>query len=150
METFTLNNGILKAVFLSYGAILHELWIKNKNGSTIDIIQGLQKPEDYLNDSWSRGAIIGRYAGRLENPIMIEEKSISIENNQGVLLHSGQSGWNTKEWEVIHDKKPNSIRFKYRCNEGNSGFPGNIEAEINYRLKDNRICLDYFLSLIHI
>ena len=87
METFTLNNGILKAVFLSYGAILHELWIKNKNGSTINIIQGLQKPEDYLNDSWSRGAIIGRYAGRLENPIMIEEKSISIENNQGVLLH---------------------------------------------------------------
>ena len=146
METFTLNNGILKAVFLSYGAILHELWIKNKNGSTINIIQGLQKPEDYLNDSWSRGAIIGRYAGRLENPIMIEEKSISIENNQGVLLHGGQSGWNTKEWEVIHDKKPNSIRFKYRCNEGNSGFPGNIEAEINYTLKDNRICLDYFAT----
>ena len=77
---------------------------------------------------------------------MIEEKSISIENNQGVLLHGGQSGWNTKEWEVIHDKKPNSIRFKYRCNEGNSGFPGNIEAEINYTLKDNRICLDYFAT----
>ena len=42
---------------------------------------------------------------------MIEEKSISIENNQGVLLHSGQSGLNTKEWEVIQNKKPNSIRL---------------------------------------
>ena len=104
MDTFTLNNGILKAVFLSYGAILHELWIKNKNGNPINMIQELQKPEDYLNDSWSRGAIIEKYVGRLENPIMIEEKSISIDNNQWVLLHSGQSGWNTKEWEVIDDK----------------------------------------------
>ena len=55
---------------------------KYKNRNSIDVIQGLQKPEDYLNYSWSRGAVIGRYAARLENPIMIEVKSIFIENNQ--------------------------------------------------------------------
>ena len=146
MKTFSLNNGIIEAVFLSYGAILHELWTKDKNGKRINIIQGLEKPEDYLTDSWSHGAIVGRYAGRLENPIQIEGKDIIIENSQGVLLHSGQSGWNTKEWKIIHDSRPNSVRFQYRCKDGASGFPGNVEAEINYRIKDNQICLDYFAT----
>ena len=39
---------------------------------------------------------MGRYAGRLENPILIEGKKYEIENNDGILLHSGLSGWNKK------------------------------------------------------
>ena len=46
MDTFTLDNEILKAVFLTYGATLGELWIKDRNRNSIDVIQGLQKPED--------------------------------------------------------------------------------------------------------
>ena len=41
--------------------------------------------------SGRRGAVIVRYAGRLENPIMIDGRSVSKENDQGLLLHSGQS-----------------------------------------------------------
>ena len=88
METFTLDNGTLKAVFLSYGAILHQLWVKDIKGNLINVIQGLSQPEAYLSDNWSHGAIIGRYAGRLENPITIEEKKIEIEHNKGAVSYT--------------------------------------------------------------
>ena len=48
---------------------------------------------------------MGRYA-EARNPILIEGKKYKIENNDGVLLHSGLSGWN-KKWKVI-----NAIKIK--------------------------------------
>jgi galactose mutarotase-like enzyme len=92
LETFTLDNGTLKAVFLSYGAILHQLWVKDKKGSLINVIQGLSQPEAYLSDSWSRGAVIGRYAGRLENPITIEEKKMKLNTKKECCSTVGPRG----------------------------------------------------------
>ena len=79
MKTYTLDNGNIKAIFLSFGAILHELWVKNRYGSFINVIQGLKNLNEYISDSWSRGAIIGRYAGRLINPIKVNGKLYEIE-----------------------------------------------------------------------
>ena len=81
MQTITLENGNLKAVFLDYGAVLHQLWVKDKNGIPVNVIMGLESPEDYHHDSWSKGAVIGRFAGRLENPIQIDSKQITIEHS---------------------------------------------------------------------
>ena len=72
MKSFSIENNFLRAVFLSYGAILHELWVKTSEGKEVNIIQGLPNREDYLTDEWARGAVIGRFAGRLENPIQIK------------------------------------------------------------------------------
>ena len=80
MNQFLVSNNFIKANFFSYGAILHELWIKNYENKYVNVIKGLKKKEEYLNDIWSRGAIMGRYAGRLENPILIEGKKYEIEN----------------------------------------------------------------------
>jgi len=143
LKTYTLDNGILKAVFLSYGAILHQLWVKDKNGEQVNVIQGLESPKDYLTDTWSRGAIIGRYAGRLENPIQIEGKKIPIDHQNGVLLHGGQNGWSTQPWKVEHNAKPNSFQFTYHCPDGTAGFPGNVRTQICYQLKDNQLCINY-------
>ena len=88
MQVFTIENEQLKAEFLDYGAILHQLWVHDKNGIPTNVIMGLEKPEDYLHDTWSRGAVIGRFAGRLENPIHLHSKPVAIEHSEGVLLHS--------------------------------------------------------------
>ena len=101
MKTYTLDNGNIKAVFLSFGAILHELWVKNRYGSFINVIQGLKNLNEYISDSWSRGAIIGRYAGRLINPIKVNGKLYEIENEKGIMLHSGSEGWGKKNWALV-------------------------------------------------
>ena len=143
MQTFTLDNGLLKAVFISFGATLHQLWVKNKKGKLINVIRGLDNPKEYLLDIWSRGAIIGRYAGRLENPIQIGSKRITIENEKGVLLHSGTMGWNKKYWEVLDPIKFNCIQFQYFCPDGAGGFPGVVKSKVTYSLNKNKLCLSY-------
>ena len=142
MQVKTLENKNLKAVFLDYGAVLHQLWVKDKNGIPINIVMGLETPEDYHHDNWSRGAVIGRFAGRLENPIQIGSKQISIEHSEGVLLHSGSSGWGKKTWDIV-TQKSNQVSFRYICREGASGFPGQVVAHIHYRLEEDSLSLEY-------
>mgnify|MGYP003342778100 FL=1 len=143
MNQFLVSNNFIKAKFLSYGAILHELWVKNYENKYVNVIKGLKKKEEYLNDIWSRGAIMGRYAGRLENPILIEGKKYEIENKNGVLLHSGLSGWNKKNWKVINYNKHKGISFEYLCKDGSSGFPGNVIVKIKYALIENELQISY-------
>ena len=143
MQVFSINNGTLKAIFLSYGATLHQLWIKDKYGKLVNVVKGLKNPHEYLLDNWCRGAVIGRYAGRLENPIQVEKKIINIHNKNGVLLHSGTNGWNKQDWKVVIDKNPNCIHFEHTCIEETAGFPGTVKAKVTYLLKDNTLCINY-------
>ena len=142
MQVTTLENENLKAVFIDYGAVLHQLWVKDKNGIPINIVMGLETPEDYHHDNWSRSAVIGRFAGRLENPVQIGSKQISIEHSEGILLHSGSSGWGKKTWDIV-TQKSNQVSFRYICREGASGFPGQVVAHIHYRLKEDSLSLEY-------
>ena len=73
MKEYILENKYLKVVFLDYGAIIHQLWIKDEDRLPINVINGLETPKAYLEDDWSRGAIIGRFAGRLENQYILTE-----------------------------------------------------------------------------
>ena len=146
MKTFSIDNGNLRAVFLSYGATLHELWVKDNKGQELNVIQGLPKAEDYLHDEWSRGAVIGRFAGRLENPILIEGERVSIEHQKGVLLHSGSKGWNKQEWKIEGTPETDRICFSYSCPKGTAGFPGTINAKVNYQIKGNALCISYYAT----
>jgi len=144
LNSYTLNNGKLRAVFFNYGALIHELWVKDKYGKPINVIQGLSKPEDYLKDKWYRGAVVGRFAGRLENPIQIEGKKVFLEEDEkGILLHSGSKGWSKSYWEARTEQDNNLIRFNYFCPQGTLGFPGNVQAEVTYFLEDNQLNIHY-------
>ncbi|MFQ3340553.1 MAG: aldose 1-epimerase [Flavobacteriaceae bacterium] len=146
MKEFILNNKYLKVVFLDYGAIIHQLWVKDKNGIPTNVINGLETPEAYLDDTWSRGAIIGRFAGRLENPIHIEGIPFEIEHKEGVLLHSGSSGWNKKKWRVIIGAEEHVLHFSYTCPAKSSGFPGEVKACITYSLKGSNLYIEYYAT----
>lgn len=142
MKTYEIDNGHVRAVFLDYGARLHQLWVKDKKGTPVNVIAGLPKPEDYYEDRWYRGAIVGRYAGRLENPLPVGEPSITIENDEGLLLHCGTSGWSGRHWELVKHT-PDGIQWSIKCQDGSSGFPGTVVAQVSYRLENNALQLVY-------
>jgi aldose 1-epimerase len=143
LNSFSIENEHLKAVFLDYGAILHQLWFKDKNGVPTNLIMGLDQPQDYLTDDWVRGAVVGRFAGRLENPIQIEGTPIEIEHKDGVLLHSGSSGWHKKQWTPLAQENDHSITFEYQCPDGSSGFIGTVHARVSYRLEGSSLGIEY-------
>lgn len=143
METYSIENEFIKAVFIAYGAILHQLWVKDKNGNSTNVIMGLAEPEDYLNDEWARGAVIGRFAGRLVNPIKVGQQTVQIENNKGLMLHSGSSGWHLKTWMPKPHKNKQKITFEYHCPDGTSGFPGSIDARVTYSIHESVLLIQY-------
>lgn len=143
METYSIENEFIKAVFIAYGAILHQLWVKEKNGNPTNVIMGLAEPEDYLNDEWARGAVIGRFAGRLVNPIKVGQQTVQIENNKGLMLHSGSSGWHLKTWMPKPHKNKQKITFEYHCPDGTSGFPGSIDARVTYSIHESVLLIQY-------
>ena len=143
MKIYTLDNGNIKAVFLSFGAILHELWVKNRYGKFINVIQGFKNLNDYISDSWSRGAVIGRYAGRLINPIKVNGKLYEIENEKGIMLHSGSEGWGKKNWALVDLIEKQKVEFKYECPDGTTGFPGKVRANVSYSLENNKLNIEY-------
>ena len=143
METYSIENEFIKAVFIAYGAILHQLWVKDKNGNSTNVIMGLAEPEDYLNDEWTRGAVIGRFAGRLVNPIKVGQQTVQIENNKGLMLHSGSSGWHLKTWTPKPHKNKQKITFEYHCPDGTSGFPGSIDARVTYSIHESVLLIQY-------
>ncbi|MDA8871236.1 galactose mutarotase [Flavobacteriaceae bacterium] len=143
METYSIENEFIKAVFIAYGAILHQLWVKDKNGNPTNVIMGLAEPEDYLNDEWARGAVIGRFAGRLVNPIKVGQQTVQIENNKGLMLHSGSSGWHLKTWMPKPHENKQKITFEYHCPDGTSGFPGSIDARVTYSIHESVLLIQY-------
>jgi len=143
VETYSIENEFIKAVFIAYGAILHQLWVKDKNGNPTNVIMGLAEPEDYLNDEWARGAVIGRFAGRLVNPIKVGQQTVQIENNKGLMLHSGSSGWHLKTWMPKPHKNKQKITFEYHCPDGTSGFPGSIDARVTYSIHESVLLIQY-------
>ncbi|MDB2328181.1 galactose mutarotase [Flavobacteriaceae bacterium] len=143
METYSIENEFIKAVFIAYGAILHQLWVKDKNGNSTNVIMGLAEPEDYLNDEWARGAVIGRFAGRLVNPIKVGQQTVQIENNRGLMLHSGSSGWHLKTWTPKPHKNKQKITFEYHCPDGTSGFAGSIDARVTYSIHESVLLIQY-------
>jgi len=142
LNPFTLENEYFRVVILDYGALLHQLWVKDKHQRWVNVVMGLDTPEAYLTDTWSRGAVIGRFAGRLENPIAVQQQFHTIEHEKGVMLHSGSGGWGSKFW-TVHTQKATEISLSYTCAHGTTGFPGTVEATLTYQLKDSDLILYY-------
>ena len=134
MQILVIQNNFIKAVFLDYGAILHELWVTSESGQTINVIQGLANLEDYREDEWCRGALIGRFAGRLTESYSIDGTVFPLYHTDGVLLHSGDSGWGKQFWKLEHHTQK-ELTFSHICQARNSGFPGTVKGQITYKLK---------------
>lgn len=66
-------NGI-KASWIPYGARLTNLYVKDRNGTWQDIVVGYDEGIQYLHDTETNhtyfGAVVGRYANRLEGTIV--------------------------------------------------------------------------------
>jgi len=142
MQQFELHNDYLSATFLDYGAILHELWVTNTKGESINIIQGLASPDTYLIDSWCHGAVVGRYAGRLTESFILNNKKYLLDHTDGVLLHSGETGWHRQYWQK-KSYAETELTLQHTCLNGNGGFPGTVQAQITYRLQEQALVLEY-------
>jgi len=135
----------------NYGGIIVSISTADKENNYADIVLGYDNVTGYENDPYYLGAVIGRYAGRIDQGLLI------IENNEYKLdlnapdsqLHSGFNALNKQLWQAKtqHNKDSVCLILEYTCPDGSNGFPGDVCFCVKYSLNnDNKFDIEYFAS----
>jgi len=145
--TFVNQNG-LKAKVTSYGALLTELHVPDRDGKLGDVVLGFEDLESYVKGHPHFGCTTGRFANRIaRGKFALNGKAYQLACNNGPNhLHGGPKGIDKKVWSAVPVKsaKGEAIKFSYLSPDGEEGYPGNLQIEVTYTLThDNELQIDY-------
>ncbi|KJA21572.1 hypothetical protein HYPSUDRAFT_202912 [Hypholoma sublateritium FD-334 SS-4] len=150
-------DGSISAKFVSVGATLTELWVKDKHGVARDVVLGYDDNSRLASDPDHPvfNAIVGRYANRIkdgifsipisENPDPSAPNTYHIPTNDAngrlkqltVTLHGGIVGWDRRHWVAV-EKSATSVTYKH-VDEGDEGFPGTVTAFVTHSVDNHGI-----------
>lgn len=149
VELYTLQNtrGVTLKV-MTYGAIITELRVPDRDGKFDDIVLGFDNLEGYLKGHPYFGAVVGRYANRIaKGKFTLEGKTYTLAtNNFPNALHGGLKGFDKVVWTAAPKSVTNgeAIRFTYTSRDGEEGYPGTMNVTVTYTLtNDNELRMDY-------
>ncbi|ABV38625.1 Aldose 1-epimerase [Shewanella sediminis HAW-EB3] len=146
IERVRIDNGILALEVLSLGGIIRSLWTPDRNGERGNIVLGCDSAEDYLTQDAHLGAVAGRYANRIANGQMtFDGEHYYLDKNQANnCLHGGREGFNRKQWNI--GQLPDGVRLSLVSPDGDMGFPGNCNIQVDYRLVANNLYVEMFAA----
>ena len=145
---YLLKNDKCEVELITYGGIITSIKVPDLNGNLIDVALGFNDFDSYLEGHPYFGAIVGRYANRIDNgSFSIDDNDYSIPiNNNGTSLHGGIKGFDKVNWNVVsYDSiNHNSIKLNYLSKHMEEGYPGNLNTYVKYTLtEDNELVVEY-------
>lgn len=141
IEAIEIANGPFRAQFLNVGASLRRLEVPGRNGAA-NVVLGYRDLEEYHGHPRFYGAIAGRYANRIGGArFALDGHDYALAANDGPnSLHSGPRGFDQVMWALkAHDA--HSAVFTHLSPAGTNGFPGNLAAEVEYRLERDGLAI---------
>lgn len=139
------NAGGMTATLMDWGATWLSAVLPLKSGKTRELLLGCRTPADYQRQAAYLGATVGRYANRIAYAsLLVDNKPHPLLANQGEhQLHGGPEGFNARRWRIVQ-QDTQQVSYALHSPDGDQGFPGNLEVEVNYRLTaDNRLEISY-------
>jgi aldose 1-epimerase len=147
VTTLTAPDNSITAKFVSIGAALTELWVKDKYGKFRDVVIGYDDQTEYWTDP--NHPLYGPIAGRVANRIANGTFSIPISKNPDPnapntyhiptndhdgadTLHGGIIGWDRHNFTIVARTR-NSVTYRH-LDKADEGFPGNVTADVTYTL----------------
>ncbi|MHB1425612.1 MAG: aldose epimerase family protein [Gemmataceae bacterium] len=149
VEQYTLTNAAgTTAKIITYGAILTELDVPDRDGKLGDVVLGFDNLKDYLERSPHFGSTVGRVANRIaKGRFTLDGKEYTLAVNNGPnSLHGGLKGFDKVVWKAVPKEVPNgaAVEFSYVSKDGEEGYPGNLMVTVVYTLtNDNALRIDY-------
>ena len=148
VELYVLTNGRVTAKVMTYGGIITELHVPDRQGKTADVVLGFDTLEPYLTRNPHFGAITGRVANRIANgKFSLDGHEYSLARNNGPhTLHGGLKGFDKVVWKGEDVSGPGgpAVKLTYVSRDGEEGFPGNLTTSVTYTLTpDDAIKIDY-------
>jgi aldose 1-epimerase len=169
VDRYTLTNGSMTVRILTYGGIIQELDVPDRDGQGTNVTLGFKDVDGYTSDAYLKsnpyfGAIIGRYGNRI-GPVdrmagkppgfTLDGNEYTLDANNGVAsLHGGFEGFNRKVWTATAIDTGNKVgvHLTYDSPEGEgcidltkcTGYPGKLHVEVDYTLgKRNALKMHY-------
>ncbi|WP_020474134.1 aldose epimerase family protein [Zavarzinella formosa] len=140
-------NGVTMKV-ISYGGIITELHVPDKDGKLADIVLGCSNLAEYVEGHPYFGALIGRVGNRIaKGKFTLDGKEYTLATNNGPNhLHGGKVGFDKVVWKVTPKEVPHgqALVLSYSSPDGEEGYPGKLDVEVTYTLTDkNEVTFDY-------
>lgn len=147
-DLYFLKNGEVTAAISNYGGRIVSLCAPDKNGELADVVLGFNSIDGYLNAKESfHGALIGRVGNRIaKGKFVLDGKDYSLPLNNGVNhLHGGPKGFHNVVWD-LKSHSDSSIVLTYLSKDGEMGYPGNLNVEVEYLLSENNELIINYLA----
>lgn len=144
IKKYTIKNDRLKLTVLNIGASIYELQYKNVN-----CVLSYENIEQYVENPICLGAMVGRVAGRISNAkFELNGKIYQLDNNENdYSIHGGYINLTKKYWDLVEisEKDVNPyIILKTKLNDGDSGYPGNVDIKVKYIIVNATLRIEIF------
>ncbi len=138
VDVYTLENAKgMKMEVSTLGGRILTLTAPDRDGRFADVLMGLARPEDYVDNHPYYGAFIGRYGNRIGGAkFTLGGKTYELEKNNGKnMLHGGFVGFDRRLMTAKVDGE--ALVLSYHSPDGECGFPGNLDVDVKYELTDD-------------
>lgn len=141
VEAITLSNAAgVSARILTYGATLQSVLAPDRAGKAADVLLGYDDLASYVDHPNYFGVTVGRYANRIAGgKFALDGKPYQLPlNDTAQSLHGGGNGFDKKVWRVVSVKggATASVVLSHRSPDGDSGYPGQLDATVTYSLDE--------------
>jgi aldose 1-epimerase len=147
------NENGMEVHVTNYGATITSIVVPDRNGVMADVALGYNSVEGYINaiDRPYFGSIVGRYGNRIAGgKFSIGGQEYKLNTNNGPNhLHGGMMGFDKVVWNAnpTGDADWTGVTLTYRAQDGEEGYPGNLDVTVTYRLtKNNEIVVEYLAT----
>ncbi len=141
-----------RAEFCDLGATLVRLFVPDRAGRLGDVVLGFDDTDGYLRSRSYHGCVVGRFGNRIaRGRFTLDGRPYTLATNSSaggvpVHLHGGHRGFDRRLWraEPVPAGEGAAVRFRLRSEDGDEGYPGNLDVAVTYRLGDDGVLsVDY-------
>ena len=126
----------ITATFDGFGAVLRTLEAPDRHGAMANVTLGRPTIAEYKpHNSGHLGAIAGRFANRIAHArFTLDGVEYQLTPKHGPhRIHGGPIGFAQREWTVT-TSSPERTVMRLVSEDGDQGFPGRVEAEVEYAI----------------
>jgi aldose 1-epimerase len=142
IEAFTLTNrhGLVAKV-ITYGAILADLRVPDRNGELASVVRETVASEQGFQRGFpGAAAVFGRVANRIARArFTLDGREYQLEANISPHhIHGGRRNFSRVVWQAAPSEIPGeaSVLLTYVSADGEEGYPGKLTATVRYTLTE--------------
>ncbi len=144
-QLLSLENDSLRVCLTNFGAAIFSFQIKEA-GEWEDIALTCDSLEAFMENRNFYGATVGRVVNRIKKGrATIGGKEYQLTLNDGNnSAHGGQETYAWRLWDA--EQQGNAVTFRLLSRDGEAGYPGNVQVEVEYRLEGNALLVTHRAS----